>query len=135
MSQFPDERHLSSWAAISPGNNESAGKTKSSRTQAEAITILKPRCWKRYRVASRTKDTFLSARYYNIARRRGSKRAAVAIGHQIHKDVYYILSTGKPYKELGAEAARNRKSDARKCSIIQELEGMGYSVQKIKASA
>ena len=81
-------------------------------------------------VASRTKDTFLSARYYNIARRRGGKRAAVAIGHQILKDIYRILSTGEPYKEVGAEAAQNRKSEARERSIIRELEGKGYSVRK-----
>ena len=86
-------------------------------------------------VASRTKDTFLSARYYNIARRRGSKRAAVAIGHQILKDIYYILSTSEPYKELGAEAAQNRKSEVRERSIIRELESQGYSVQKIEKSA
>jgi len=134
MSQFPDERHLSSWAAISPGNNESAGKRKSGRTRRGnnyLKTTLVEAAW----VASRTKDTFLSARYHNIARRRGSKRAAVAIGHQILKDVYRILSTGEPYREVGAEAARNRKSDARRCSMIQELEEMGYSVQKTEASA
>ena len=51
------------------------------------------------------------------------------------KDVYYILSTGEPYKEFGAEAAQNRKSDARKCSIIRELGGIGYSVRKTEASA
>ena len=133
MSQFPDELHLSSWAAISPGNNETAGKRKSGRTRRGnnyLKTTLVEAAW----VASRTKDTFLSARYYNIARRRGSKRAAVAIGHQILKDIYHILSTGEPYKEIGAEASRNRKSDARECSMIRELERLGYSVRKIEAS-
>jgi len=133
MSQFPDEHHLSSWAAISPGNNETAGKRKSGRTRRGnnyLKTTLVEAAW----VASRTKDTFLSARYYNIARRRGSKRAAVAIGHQILKDIYHILSTGEPYKEIGAEASRNRKSDARECSMIRELERLGYSVRKIEAS-
>ncbi len=52
---------------------------------------------------------------------RGSKRAAVAIGHQILKDVYYILSTGEPCKELGAEAAQNQKSEVRERFIIREL--------------
>jgi len=86
-------------------------------------------------VASRTKDTFLAGKYYNIARRRGSKRAAVAIGHQILDGVYYIRSTGEPYKELGAEAAQNRKSEVRERFIIRELESHGYSVQKIEKSA
>jgi transposase len=132
MSQFPDERHLSSWAAICSGNNESAGKRKSGRTRRGnnyLKTTLVEAAW----VASRTKDTFLSARYHNIARRRGAKRAAVAIGHQILKDVYRILSTGEPYKEIGAEAAQNRKSEARERSIIRELEGRGYSVRKVGA--
>ena len=132
MTQFPDERHLSSWAAIFSGNNESAGKRKSGRTRRGnnyLKTTLVEAAW----VASRTKDTFLSARYYNIARRRGAKRAAVAIGHQILKDVHRILSTGEPYKEIGAEAAQNRKSEARERSIIRELEGRGYSVRKVGA--
>jgi transposase len=134
MTQFPDEHHLSSWAAISPGNNESAGKRKSGRTRRGnnyLKTTLVEAAW----VASRTLDTFLSEKYYNIARRRGAKRAAVAIGHQILKDVYHILSTGEPYNEIGYEAARNRKSEARERSIIRELERQGYSVRKVEASS
>lgn len=134
MSQFPDEHHLSSWAAISPGNNESAGKRKSGRTRRGnnyIKTTLVEAAW----IASRTKNTFLSEKYYNIARRRGKKKAAVAIGHQILKDVYHILSTGEPYTEIGAEAARNRRSEARERSIIRELEKLGYSVQKVEAFA
>lgn len=134
MSQFPDEHHLSSWAAISPGNNESAGKRKSGRIRRGnnyIKTTLVEAAW----IASRTKNTFLSEKYYNIARRRGNKKAAVAIGHQILKDVYHILSTGEPYTEIGAEAARNRRFEARERSIIRELEKLGYSVQKVEASA
>jgi transposase len=134
MSQFPDEHHLSSWAAISPGNNESAGKRKNGRTRRGnnyIKTTLVEAAW----IASRTKNTFLSEKYYNIARRRGKKKAAVAIGHQILKDVYHILSTGEPYMEIGAEAARNRRSEARERSIIRELEKLGYSVQKVEAFA
>ena len=53
--------------------------------ESQVKTTLVEAAW----VASETLDTFLAGRYYNIARRRGSKRAAVAIGHQILKDVYY----------------------------------------------
>jgi transposase len=132
MSRFPDEHHLSSWAAICPGNNESAGKRKSGRTRRGnnyLKTTLVEAAW----AVSRTKDTFLSERYHNIARRRGSKRAAVAIGHQIPKDLYHILSKGEPYKEVGAESARNRKSEAKERSMIRELEKLGYCVQRAEA--
>ena len=84
--------------------------------------------------ASRTKGTYLAAKYHITAKRRGGKRAAVAIGHRILNVVYHILSSGESYKELGAETARNRKSDARKRSMIRELEKLGYSVQKVESS-
>lgn len=133
MSRFPSEHHLASWAAMCPGNNESAGKRKSGRTRRGnnyLKTTLVEAAW----AASRTKGTFLGAKYHITAKRRGGKRAAVAIGHQILKAVYHIISRGESYKEIGAESARNRKSEARNRSIIRELEKLGYSVRKVESS-
>ena len=116
-----------------PGNNESAGKRKSGRTRRGnnyLKTTLVEAAW----AASRTKGTFLGAKYHITAKRRGGKRAAVAIGHQILKAVYHIISRGESYKEIGAESARNRKSEARNRSIIRELEKLGYSVRKVESS-
>jgi transposase len=134
MSRFPDEKHLSSWAAICPGNNESAGKRKSGKTR-RGNNYLKGTLTEAAWAASRTKDTALCEKYHNIARRRGKKRAVVAVGHQILVDVYRILSTGTPYNEVGAEAARERKSKMRECLMVRELERLGYSIQKVSTSA
>ena len=133
MSRFPDEHHLSSWAAICPGNNESAGNKKSGRTR-RGNNYLKTTLVEASWAASRKKDTFLGAKYNNIARKRGTKRAAVAIGHQILKDVYHILDTGEPYKEVGAEAFQKRKSEDKERLMIRELEKAGYNVQRVGVS-
>jgi transposase len=130
MSRFPDEKHLSSWAAICPGNNESAGKKKSGKTRRGnnyLKAILTEAAW----AASRTKGTAFSEKYHNIARRRGKKRAIVAIAHQLLKEVYFVLKNSEPYDEIGAEAVKDRKSEMRERSIIRELERYGYMVQKV----
>lgn len=131
MSRFPDENHLSSWAAICPGNNESAGKRRSGRTR-RGNNYLKATLTEAAWAASRAKDTAISEKYRSIARRRGKKRAIVAIGHQLLMDIYHILDTGEPYKEVGAEAVLNRKSKMKECSMIRQLEDLGYIVQPVE---
>lgn len=98
MSVFPSGQHLASWAGVCPGNNESAGKKKSSRvTHGNKIlkTVLVEAAW----VATRIKDGWLKNKYYAIAARRGKKRALLAIAHKILIAVYQILKEGVPYKE------------------------------------
>ena len=82
MSRFPSANHLASWACISPGNNESAGKKKSGKTR-KANSTLKKTLVQCGRAAANSKDTYLSSLYHRIAARRGAKRAAVAVGHAI----------------------------------------------------
>jgi len=75
MSQFPDAAHISSWAGVCPGNNESAGKKKSGRTQ-KGNSFLKGALTESAWAASKTKDTSYSALYRNIVRRRGKKKGS-----------------------------------------------------------
>ena len=77
MERFPSERHLSSWAGMSPGNNESAGKKKPGRTTYGnkcLKTMLTEFAW----VASKTKDTYFRSKYHSLVGRRGKKKALVA---------------------------------------------------------
>jgi len=102
MSRFPTSDHLSCWAGMCPGNNESAGKRKSGRT-GKANRWLK-RClsqagW----AASHTKNTYLSAQFKQIAKRRGKKRAIIAVGRTIPVIAYHLLAEGTDYQELGAD--------------------------------
>lgn len=130
MSQFPDEDNLSSWGAICPGNNESAGKRKSGKTR-RGNNFLKATLTEAAWAASRTKGTIISEKYNNIARRRGKKRAIVAIAHQLLRDVYRILSTGEPYDESKRTCIKTAISTKREKSMIKDLEKLGYVVLKV----
>ena len=132
MSQFPDEAHISSWAGISPGNNESAGIRKSGKIR-KGDKFLKAALAEAAWAASKRKGSAYSAIYNNIAKRRGKKRALIALGHQILVDVYRALKTGEPYVDEGAEAVFQRNSAARQKSAIRFLEQSGYAI--VKASA
>ena len=108
MDRFPNEMHLSSWAGMSPGNNESAGKKKpGSTTYGNKClkTMLTEFGW----VASKTKGTYLRAKYHSLVGRRGKKKALVALGHKILIMCYHILKYRCPYKELGGNYLDNEE--------------------------
>jgi transposase len=132
MSQFPDEAHLSSWAGMCPGNNESAGTKRSGKTRKGngfLKGILTEVAW----AASRTKGSAYSAIYNGIAKRRGKKRALIALGHRILCDIYRVLTTGEAYVDEGAEAVFQRNSKAREGAMIRALERSGYAVTRVPA--
>jgi transposase len=133
MSQFPDKAHLSSWAGVCPGNNESAGKKKSGKTQ-KGNSFLKGALTESAWAASRTTDTSYNVFYHNIVRRRGKKRALVAVAHRMLIDIYYVLKTGEPYQDMGAEAVVERAAKRREQSMIRSLEKAGYTVAKVEAA-
>lgn len=79
--------------------------------------------------ATRTKNTFYSARYHRLAARRGKKRALMAVGHSLLKSVWHILNDTCEYKELGAEYLTQRIEEKRKNYLKKELEALGYQVK------
>jgi len=98
MNAFPSPQHLASWAGVCPGNNESAGKKKSSRiTQGNKTlkAVLIEAAWS----ATHSKSGWLRDKYYALAARRGKKRALMAIAHKILNAIYYVLTLQVPYKE------------------------------------
>jgi transposase len=102
MDAFSTHKHLASWAGMSPGSNESAGKNKSGR-----ITYGN----KFLRAASRTKNTYLSSKYKCLVGRRGKKRAIIAIGHKILIAAYFIIKEKVEYNELGDDYLNNFRKD------------------------
>lgn len=127
MNKFPDEGHLSSWAGISPGNNESAGKKKSCRTTQgnKALKVTLTECaW----AGTKTKNTYLRAKYNSLAGKRGKKRALIAVAHKILIACYYILKYKVPYRELGADYLDHRKEERIKNSYVKRLSNLGYNV-------
>jgi transposase len=105
MTAFPTAGHLCSWAGMSPGNHQSAGKRYSGRTTKGSPwlrSVLVQAAWS----ASHTKNTRLSVTYHKLARRIGKKRAVVAVGRKILKLVYEMLKGRTDYQErLGSDQA------------------------------
>lgn len=134
MTQFPDQNHLSSWAGMSPGNNESAGKKKSSRiTHGNKYlrTMLVQFAW----AATRTKNTYLRSKYDSLAGRRGKKRALIAVGHKILVATYYILKDKVLYKELGGEFLQDKQKDKLIMRHLRMLKELGVEIETIKQTA
>jgi transposase len=127
MNRFPSDRHLASWAGLCPGNNESAGKRKNGKTR-KGDRWLKRNLIEASLAISRTKDTYLSALYHRVARRRGAKKAAVAVAHAIIRIAYHVISQKTPYREFGADYFDRLNETYIKHSFIKRLESLGYEV-------
>ena len=129
MSRFPTAAHLCSWARFAPGIKESAGKNKGRGATGHGNPYLARVLGEAAVVAGRT-DTFLGERYRRIARRRGKKRAIVAVGRSILVIIWHLLSDPQArYHDLGSDFYDNRISpDRKKRNHIHQLEVLGYKV-------
>jgi transposase len=127
MSRFPSAKNLASWACMSPGNNESAGKKKSGKTK-KANSTLKKTLVQCGRAAANSKNTYFSAQYHRIAARRGGKRAVVAIGHSILVICYHMIKNRTQFDDLGADYFLRRNEETIVKQNIKRLVNMGYVV-------
>ena len=127
MSRFPDAGHLASWAGMCPGNNESAGKHHAGTTR-KGSKWLRKALVEAAHAAARSKNTYLSAHYARIRGRRGSRKAAVAVGHSILVIAYHLLDRDEPYSDLGADYFLRRDSRAHVNRLIRQLEALGHTV-------
>jgi transposase len=129
MSQFPTHRHLASWAGMCPGNEESAGKRRSGKTR-KGSKWLRSALTESARAAARSKGTYLAVHYARLRGRRGSKKAAVAVGHSILVICYHVLERSVPYEELGEDYFdRRRSSEAHAKRLVRQLERLGHKVE------
>jgi transposase len=102
MSRFPTAAQAASWTGICPGHHESAGKRKSGRTR-KGNRWLRATLIECARGAVRARDSYLAAQYHRVARRRGDKKAIVAVGHSILVAAWHILRHGVAYRDLGRD--------------------------------
>jgi transposase len=127
MASFPDADHLSSWAGMSPGNDESAGKRRSGKTTKGNKWLrrtLTQAAW----AATRHKGGYLSAQYRRLASRRGKNRAIVAVGHTILVAAYYILKDEVEYHDLGGDHFDRLRRERTVSHLVSRLQRLGYHV-------
>jgi transposase len=128
MSRFLTPGHLCSWAGMTPGHDESAGKKRSAKTR-KGNKKLRSALVEAARAVARKKDSYLSAQYHRIAARRGKNRAAVAVGHTILTIVHILLTRKQEYTELGIDYFDQRKREILIKSSIKRLESLGLHVE------
>jgi transposase len=129
MDRFPTAGHLVSWAKFAPGVKESAGKNKGKNTTGHGSSYLARVLGSAAVSAGRT-DTFLGDRYRRIARRRGRKKAVVAIGRSILVIIWHLLADPDArYIDLGSDFYDTRVNpERRRRNHIRQLEALGYKV-------
>jgi transposase len=127
MSRFPTAGHLSSWAGMCPGNNESAGKRRSGH-MTDGSKWLKRTLNQTGWAASRKKNSYFQAQHRRLSKRRGSKRATMAVGHSQLCVAYEMLKNNTRFADLGGSYFDTRNEDRVKAKMITRLEAMGYKV-------
>ena len=117
MTQFSNSKRLCCWAGLTPGNNESAGKKKSVRITRAGV-YLKPALVQAAHAAVKSnKSPYYKAKYERIMKRRGKKRAIIAVARMILTAIYHMLSTGEAwnptdlYKIDMPEPLKNRQKE------------------------
>jgi transposase len=126
MRRFGSAARLSSWARMSPGNNERAGKRRPGRTgkgHRSLRRLLVQGAW-----AARKTPTFLGCTLRRLAARIGGKRAAVAIGHKMLVLVYHLLLAGTCYEAQRYADQQPQQEERERKRAIKALDRLGYSV-------
>ncbi len=134
VAAFPSAAHLSSWAGLAPGQNESAGKRKSARIppgQRHLRAMLVQCAW----AAVHQRHTYPAMQFAHLQRRLGKKRAIVAVAHSLLVSLYHMLHAGVPYQDLGPAHFDQVDQEAVLRRAVRQLERQGYQVTLTRSSA
>jgi transposase len=128
MKRFGTAAHLASWAGLCPGNNKTAGISKSEHTRP-GNRWLRRILGTAAMGASRTKDSYCHSQFRRLAARRGSTRALVAVGHTLLVAVWHMLSKKIAYQDLGADYFNARTDPTnQRLRLTAQLERLGFHV-------
>jgi len=128
MSRFPTAGHLLAWAGMCPGQNESAGKRKSSRLRKGAPwlkTILVQCAW----AATRKKDSYYGAQFKRLRAKRGPKKAICAVAASMLTAIYHMLKDGTHHHDLGADHFDRRSNEVKARHHVAQLARLGFNVE------
>jgi len=128
MNRFPTAGHLVAWAGLCPGQNESAGKRKTTRLRKGARwlkTMLVQCAW----AAKRKKNSYYRAQFFRLQSRRGPQKAICAVAASILTAAYHILKDGTDHHDLGGDYFDRRRSpEAQAKRLVGQLNRLGFDV-------
>lgn len=114
-------------AGLCPGSHESAGKRKSGKIRKGSLWLRRCLCQAAWAVSTK-KNNYLSALFRRLAARRGSKRATIAVAHNILVIAYYILRDSVCYCDLGPDYFDRLDPEGLRRRLKKRLEGLGFKV-------
>jgi len=127
MSRFPTAGHLIAWAGLCPGQNESAGKQKSSRLRKGAPwlkTMLIQCAW----AAKRQKNSYYMAQFYRLQARRGPQKAICAVAASLLTAIYHMVKNSTGHHDLGVDYFDRRSPQAKAKRLVAQLSKLGFEV-------
>jgi transposase len=128
MSRFPTAGHLLAWVGLCPGQNESAGKRKSSRLRKGSpwLKTLMVQCgW----AAARKKDSYYKAQFNRLRGRHGAKKAVCAVAASMLTAIYHMLKNGTEHHDLGADHFDRRSTDIKARRLAAQIAKLGFQVE------
>lgn len=128
MSRFPTAGHLLSWAGFCPGQNESAGKRRSSRLRKGApwLKVMLVQCaW----AARRKKGSYYQAQFHRLRSKHGAKKAICAVAASMLTAIYHMLKDGTEHRDLGADHFDRRPTEAKAKRLLGQLAKLGFQVE------
>ncbi len=125
MSRFPSDAHISSWAGLCPGDNESAKKRRPGKTR-KGNSLLRTTLIVCAHSAAKVKGSYFQAQFQRISAHRGSKRAYVAVAHSMLIAIYHILKDGVRFEDLGADYYNQFNKERKIKAYLKKLKALGW---------
>ena len=128
MSRFPTSGQLAAWAGLAPAMHESAGKRSPAGKRHGNKWLSAMLVEAAGSVGRMHGKNYLAVQHERLTRRRGMKRAQVAVAHSILVAAYHMLSRDEPYQDLGVDWHQKRSTEAHTRRLVAQLEKLGHKV-------
>jgi transposase len=128
MTRFPTAAHLAAWAGLAPAMHESAGRQTPAGKRHGNKWLTAMLVEAAGSVGRMHGKNYLAAQHARLLKRRGMRRAQVAVAHSILVSAYWMLKRDEPYHDLGADWHRRRSDEAHTRRLVAQLERLGHTV-------
>jgi transposase len=128
MARFPTAAHLAAWAGLAPAMHESAGRQVPAGKRHGNKWLTAMLVEAAGSVGRMHGKNYLAAQHARLLKRRGMRRAQVAVAHSMLVAAYWMLKRDEPYHDLGADWHRRRSDEAHAQRLVAQLERLGHTV-------